>query len=443
MLQQPDQTAPARRTGDPHSNRYERLFGDALRVGESVAANDAVARALTAGLSAPGVQSRVIAPAMRKIGTLWERGVLTVADEHLATAVSYQALTRLYPALMRSGPRDHRRIIMAAAHGEHHVLGLRMAADVLEGAGFDVRFLGADVPASSLEAWITEHEPDVVALSLTMPLGAGALARQLSGIRARHPDVTLVLGGQGVPHPLRSTPGIAYVANTERLVETVEWAIAHPTPLDLPDEIGRGGVVRPVPTPAFDQTNGIGTIEDRLSAATAAAADSARTQAHRAFTLEQMAFHDPLTGLWNRRGFEDHQQRFIADGDPPALLMIDVDRFKAVNDTYGHEAGDQALIGVARSIIDSIRPGDVAVRFGGDEFAVLLPGATPRDAVAVGERLRAHVEATLTDPAVSVSIGVCAGQGSDGRRMTLDVDEALYEAKKRGRNQVALAGGSA
>jgi CheY-like chemotaxis protein len=114
---------------------------------------------VTGTASSVEIQSRVIAPAMWRIGELWERGALTVVQEHLATAMSHHALTRLYPGLLSEVQRRGDTIVVAVLHGDHHVLGLRMAADVLEGAGFDVRFLGADVPQSSLLAWVAEHRP--------------------------------------------------------------------------------------------------------------------------------------------------------------------------------------------------------------------------------------------------------------------------------------------
>ena len=119
--------------------------------------------------------------------------------------------------------------------------------------------------------------------------------------------------------------------------------------------------------------------------------------------------------------------------------MIDVDRFKEINDRFGHAAGDRALIGVARCITSVIRSSDFAARYGGDDFAVLLPEA-PRDVAAeIGEHIRISVERELTDPQITVSIGVCAPDNIDRRRCTLDGDGALYRAKQRGRNQVAVA----
>src|SRR5271156_2381834 len=125
----------------------------------------------------------------------------------------------------------------------------------------------------------------------------------------------------------------------------------------------------------------------------------AREIGHRAKAedrLEEMATTDALTGLKNRRKFDAmidiEWRRAIRQKVPLALLMIDADHFKAYNDTFGHQAGDQVLVGVAICISDSVqRAGDCAARYGGEEFAVLLPGLSPAEALAVAEAIRLKV----------------------------------------------------
>ena len=130
--------------------------------------------------------------------------------------------------------------------------------------------------------------------------------------------------------------------------------------------------------------------------------------------LEELATTDALTGLKNRRKF-DHEidaewRRAARHGEPVALLMIDADHFKTYNDTYGHQAGDQVLVGIAICISDSVRrAGDCTARFGGEEFAVLLPGNTAADALAVAETIRHKVEQWSAGPMVTtVSIGIAS-----------------------------------
>jgi diguanylate cyclase (GGDEF)-like protein len=165
--------------------------------------------------------------------------------------------------------------------------------------------------------------------------------------------------------------------------------------------------------------------------------------------LEELATTDALTGLKNRRKFDteiDTEWRRAARGKTPvALLMIDADHFKSYNDNYGHQAGDQVLVGIAICISDSVkRAGDCAARFGGEEFAVLLPGTSATDAFAVAENIRRKVELWSEDPQVTttVSIGVASmtpSGGLDWSDLIAAADKALYAAKANGRNQTLVA----
>jgi diguanylate cyclase (GGDEF)-like protein len=168
-------------------------------------------------------------------------------------------------------------------------------------------------------------------------------------------------------------------------------------------------------------------------------------RAHLAGALEKslhQASTDPLTGLANRRGLRDRAPAILNQarrtGDPVGLLLLDVDHFKAVNDTYGHQVGDEVLRDVATAIRSCVRTDDVVVRVGGEEMAVLT--ALPRAAlVALGERIRAAV---VRDCAVTVSVGIAwsvpdsADPDSILRVLTAQADELLYAAKHAGRNQV-------
>jgi diguanylate cyclase (GGDEF)-like protein/PAS domain S-box-containing protein len=430
---------PARRPRKTATDRLVLAYGETLRDGDPHAAAAVIDDAVGHGLSSVEVQSRVIAPVMRGIGELWERGDLTVAQEHLATALSHHALARLYPGLLRQTQRRGDTIVVAAAHGEHHVLGLRMAADVLEGAGFDVRFLGTDVPEDSLLAWVSEHRPAAVALGVTMPLRATTLLQQLQALRKYDPEIRLIVGGQGVPQVLRESTAVFYASDTEALAEYLDRAVSTGPTGDLPSHIADGGVSSGrVPGVETDLTVG---LEARMTQTAAAAADAARGQARRAFGLEQIAFRDQLTGLWSRRAFDDRYQSITAGeiAPAPAILMIDVDRFKSVNDRFGHDAGDRTLIEVAQCITRALRSEDFAARYAGDEFVVLLPDTSANAAAEIGERIRGSVRSELADHSVTVSIGVSVPDHADRRRATLDVDRALYEAKERGRDQIAVA----
>ena len=170
-------------------------------------------------------------------------------------------------------------------------------------------------------------------------------------------------------------------------------------------------------------------------------AEVARDHVRRAETYRDLAFRDPLTDLANRRAFEDALRSLTeapADVDG-AILTIDVDAFKAVNDQRGHAVGDRVLRAIGHAIRSAVRPGDLPARIGGDEFAVLLPRTAVAVAADVGDRIRAAVSAG-TEPPVSISVGV-APLSADPRAALLAADTALYEAKAGGRDRVVGARG--
>jgi len=164
--------------------------------------------------------------------------------------------------------------------------------------------------------------------------------------------------------------------------------------------------------------------------------------------LEELATTDSLTGLKNRRKFDTEidteWRRAARQKTPLALLMIDADHFKSYNDTYGHQAGDQVLVGIAICISDSVRrAGDCNARYGGEEFSVLLPGCGAADAFKVAEMIRLKVEQWSDGPSVNtVSIGVASltpAPAMEWSDMVEAADKALYAAKAGGRNQSVLA----
>jgi len=166
--------------------------------------------------------------------------------------------------------------------------------------------------------------------------------------------------------------------------------------------------------------------------------------------LTYLAEHDHLTGLYNRHAFTERAQRLLATlnkaGRHHAVMMMDLDHFKRINDTYGHQAGDTLLSSFARVVEGRLRKQDVLGRVGGEEFAVLLPDCGLAQAQAIAERIRAQVEqedwvvGINQTQAVTVSIGVASVEASaDMPLLTLleQADEVLYEAKKQGRNRVS------
>jgi len=158
----------------------------------------------------------------------------------------------------------------------------------------------------------------------------------------------------------------------------------------------------------------------------------------------EMAVTDPLTGLRNRRYVRRHLEGMLRQGGA-ALLMMDVDRFKAINDTHGHGAGDIVLREVAERVRAHLRASDVVARYGGEEFLVVMAGTGEDEARVAAERLRMAIDSTpITADGqslwVTASIGVAASEVSGEADALLSAaDAALYEAKNGGRNRVVVA----
>ncbi len=203
-----------------------------------------------------------------------------------------------------------------------------------------------------------------------------------------------------------------------------------------------------------DSQNGglTGVIGAMRDISTRKAAEDQLAAANR--RLEALAGQDGLTGLANRRTFDDalerEHRRAMRDRTRLAMIMIDVDRFKPFNDSYGHPAGDEALRSVGQRILEALRrPGDIAARYGGEEFAVLLPNMDEAGAAVIAERIRRAVLALAighgagVGNVVTISAGVAAFSANafDAGLETLvrQADQALYRAKDEGRNRVILA----
>jgi diguanylate cyclase (GGDEF)-like protein len=167
--------------------------------------------------------------------------------------------------------------------------------------------------------------------------------------------------------------------------------------------------------------------------------------------LTELSYTDAGTGLKNRRYLEGRLAEALAEsqrqGGPVALAILDLDAFKTVNDRFGHPTGDELLASVGGALLSISRRGETVARLGGEEFAILLPGATGRQAEAAAERARQAVEATrLREPSEGVTVTTSAGAASTAELGPLSprdlydrADGALYEAKRRGGNCVLLA----
>ena len=300
-------------------------------------------------------------------------------------------------------------------------------------------------------------EPDPAGDPQLVPLGIAADRLVRSG--ARHAE-GMVAELEPAPHPpgaparspaaARRTPRPRATAPTS--ASPTASPAAWPTPTACPTcwrrpcastarprarSSSRAGRARPWPASAH-----------RILEAAASEASAALVRVYSLREAEARASTDALTGLPNRRYFDEYlgllAKRRRAE-DRVGVLMVDIDRFKKLNDTFGHAVGDHVLREVARAIAEAVREDDVPARFGGEEFAVLLRNPSPEIAVEVGERVRRAVASLdlrrLGVPGVSVSVGVAVAESPD---VALDVvvdeaDQALYRAKRAGRDRVVAA----
>lgn len=261
-------------------------------------------------------------------------------------------------------------------------------------------------------------------------------------IGSQHPDGVLVADhlGEGVLGRVVDTgQPIATISATEQAVANLPASL-------LAAPVISGGSVAAVilvlrhNERPFDRSDTDTLV--RLAPVVASAFEAAQQRGR----LEEMTLVDPLTSLGNRRAFDRDIVASLASsraqGSVCSMIMIDVDHFKRFNDDFGHAAGDDVLRSVGRVLAETVRPVDHAYRYGGEEFAVLLPATSGDEAAAVAERLRAAVEATELGPLVpdgtrvTASLGVAAETGDDAASLQRRADEALYEAKAGGRNRV-------
>lgn len=164
--------------------------------------------------------------------------------------------------------------------------------------------------------------------------------------------------------------------------------------------------------------------------------------------LCHQAMTDPLTGLGNRRWLGERTAQELARTDrvsePVSTIVLDLDRFKAINDTHGHDTGDKVLVAAGEIIRNCVRPCDLAARIGGEEFCIILPQTSRAEATMIAERLREALAKTEVAPLprgrITASFGVYQAQSGEGlQQMLFMSDKALYEAKGSGRNCVRQA----
>jgi len=199
-----------------------RAFAEALLIGDEIAAELAIREALAAKLGQGEIDDEIIAPALWLIGELWERGEISVADEHLATEISIRVLALQREAQRMIRARADHRVMLAAPSGEQHVVVLKMISDLLREAAYDVLMLGGDVPAPALAEAARRHDADVICLTSTMPGGADRVLLAIHAVQEVRPGTGFIIGGRALTSRLRPRPGIAVCRRVSEVVDAVD-----------------------------------------------------------------------------------------------------------------------------------------------------------------------------------------------------------------------------
>jgi diguanylate cyclase (GGDEF)-like protein len=346
---------------------------------------------------------------------------------------------------------------LADATGADHIVVARRRADarVLEATLVSARPGVPDsttlMPIADLEEppvtgpELPRREPVAIPVGADVrePVAAGSLRDRFDGLAARLASATPSAGsiaGAAGTSPAGDQLVAERIASRAREVYGLTDTLAAPLTSD-------GGVIgaivlsRRTAAPWSPATR-------RLLTVAAAEASSALSRAYSLRAAEAKASTDALTGLPNRRYFDEFcglLARRRRSGDAVGVLMVDIDRFKTLNDTYGHATGDEVLRAVGGAIVAAVREDDVPARYGGEEFVVLLRNPSPAVALEVGERVRGAVGALdlrrLGVGPVSVSVGVAVARHIDQPidELIAEADRALYRAKRAGRDRVVAA----
>jgi MerR family transcriptional regulator, light-induced transcriptional regulator len=219
---------PDRTQDEPTDDRIKELadaFAEALLAGDEVGAEIAIREAIDSKLSSAEIDDQLIAPALWLVGELWERGKISVAEEHLATEISLRvlALQREAHRVMRS--RTGRRVLLATPTGELHVVALRMIENLLRDAGYDVVMLGPDVPGKALGDVAKRLRIDVVCLSLTMAGRRSEVLSAIDNVRLVLPSAGFVVGGRGLTDEAHRRPVVHICNRVSEVVEVVDATV--------------------------------------------------------------------------------------------------------------------------------------------------------------------------------------------------------------------------
>ena len=303
-----------------------------------------------------------------------------------------------------AGASDPDQLVTALLAGVADAFGPLRAAVVLH-----------DEPGGRVRAFTRGPDGDLA--GLTAPATTARVA-----LRFPHPRLVRALDDRHEPILAQVLPGANNVVVVPLVAEgDAMGALA----------VERGG------GPAARVTARTVDLLDQFAAHAALALRAASLRAE----VGRLADTDSLTGLPNRRVFQEALARELAvadrRGEPCALILLDVDHFKGINDSLGHQAGDEVLRRVGRALAETARETDTAARYGGEEFAVLAPGCSTAEAVVVAERFRKAIAVASGPVPITVSAGVASypSDGGDGGWLVTAADVALYRAKNLGRDR--------
>jgi diguanylate cyclase (GGDEF)-like protein len=382
----------------------------------------------------------------------------------LSRSISPDAiLAAIVDELARATEADH--IVVVRRRPDARVLDATLISARAGVANSTTLLPIADLEDPVFETHVVEREPVSVAVMADAPRPVAVSAGVAAGAELGQARVDALIGRGGRARPERSDPTSALGPDEPDAMRSRHGLPASPGPDGqlVADRIAARvrrvyGLRRTLAAPLTSDDGVVGAIVlshrtgDGWSATTrrllTGAAEEASAALSRAYShrdAEARASTDALTGLPNRRYFDEFcgllARRRRAD-DALGVLMVDIDKFKDLNDTYGHATGDEVLRSVAGAIVGAVREDDVPARFGGEEFVVLLRNPGPDVAFEVGERVRAAVSALDLSghgvPGVSVSVGVAVSEHADQPVDDLVglADQALYRAKRAGRNRV-------
>jgi MerR family transcriptional regulator, light-induced transcriptional regulator len=212
-------------TPDAHEARkgeLGRAYATALLAGDEIAAEISIRDAMDAKLSTAEIDDEIIAPALWLVGRLWERGDISVADEHLATSISLRVLALQREVARTVRGREGAKALLAAPEGEMHFVALQMISVLLRDAGYTVLMLGPDVPLGALAESAGRHEPQVVCMTATMPDASDRLTLAIHEVEQTLGGAGYVIGGRGISPRLRPRPRIQVCERVSQVVEAAD-----------------------------------------------------------------------------------------------------------------------------------------------------------------------------------------------------------------------------